>query len=288
MHFFFPVFDTIGAPVLAGLAVLFFVMETFFVLRVRKQPRIKRLKTNVGVALFAVIGLRLLLLPLMVAAAVWAGSQSFGLIHWIALPSMAGYIISFLLLDYSNYLWHILNHYIPFLWRFHNVHHIDLDLDITTAWRFHLGEIIASVLFRGGAIILIGVPPILVIIYEIVFEAATAFHHSNWRLPFRLERILSWLIVTPRMHGIHHSIVQRETNSNFSTIFSFWDRIHRTIRLNIAQDTIIIGVPSYMDPKEQSVINLLTLPFKRQRKWQFPDGNIPERDQRENIGTMEK
>lgn len=153
-------------------------------------------------------------------------------------------VITFLLLDYSNYIWHILLHKLPILWRFHLVHHTDLDLDITTAFRFHFGEMIGSVFFRGAAIVLTGASPIMVLIYEIAFEAATQFHHSNTRLPFRLEKALNTLIVTPRMHGIHHSIIKRETDSNYSIIFSFWDRLHKAVRLNIQQNEIVTGVAS--------------------------------------------
>lgn len=149
------------------------------------------------------------------------------------------------MLDYGNYLWHLLNHYVPFLWRFHNVHHIDLDLDVTTAIRFHYGEIVLSVFSRGAIILILGASPLLILVYEIFFEAATNFHHSNLRLPYHWEKLITKFIVTPRMHGIHYSIVKRETDSNFSVIFSFWDRIHQTLRLNIPSHAINIGVPAY-------------------------------------------
>src|SRR5207244_4155870 len=136
--------------------------------------------------------------------------------YLISMPNVARAIAGFVLLDYTMYAWHWLNHRLPFLWRFHNVHHTDLDLDVTTAARFHFGELGLSVAVRSLQIILIGVTPSLALIYEVALEASTQFHHSNWRLPFAFERVLNWLIVTPRMHGIHHSIVQRETNSNFS------------------------------------------------------------------------
>ena len=179
-------------------------------------------------------------------------------------------MIAFLLLDYTNYLWHILNHKIPLLWRFHLVHHTDHDLDITTAFRFHFGELIGSVFFRGAAVFLIGVSPAIVLVYEIIFEAATQFHHSNMRLPFRFEKILNKLIVTPRMHGIHHSVVQNERDSNYSVIFSFWDRIHKTFTLTKQQQELVIGVPSYNEQKELTIGFLLKLPFTKIRKGKKP------------------
>ncbi|MDQ6758224.1 MAG: sterol desaturase family protein, partial [Bacteroidota bacterium] len=117
-------------------------------------------------------------------------------------------------------------------------------------------------------IILIGASPIMVLIYEIAFETATQFHHSNIKLPFRFEKILNFLIVTPRMHGIHHSMVKTETDSNYSVIFSFWDRIHNTVRINIHQNEIVTGVPTYADEKELTIGNLLKLPFTKIRVWQ--------------------
>ncbi len=116
------------------------------------------------------------------------------------------------------------------------------------------------------------------LIYEIAFEAATQFHHSNTKLPFYFEKVLNKLFVTPRMHGIHHSMIKNETDSNYSIIFSFWDRIHKTVRLNIYQNEIVTGVPCYADEKELTIVNLLKLPFTKLRQWEkkerLNDGNI--------------
>jgi sterol desaturase/sphingolipid hydroxylase (fatty acid hydroxylase superfamily) len=176
-------------------------------------------------------------------------------------------LISIFIFDYSNYLWHILNHKIPFLWRFHLVHHTDTDLDVTTATRFHFGKMAGSVFFRGTFVFLSGASPLVVIIYEIIFEATTLFHHSNTKLPLNFEKALNKLFVTPRMHGIHHSNIKGETNSNYSVIFSFWDRMHKTAKLTISQDKIVIGVPSYSKKKELTAGYLLKLPFTKIRKW---------------------
>lgn len=203
------------------------------------------------------------------------------------MPVWLTYLAGFLLLNYGNYLWHLLNHQFNFLWRFHNVHHIDLDLDVTTAVRFHFGEVLFSVFFRALIILLTGPPFLLVLLYEILFEGATLFHHSNWKLPYRVEKKLSWFIVTPRMHGLHHSIVKRETDSNYSVIFNCWDRLHRTIRLNVPQQQINIGVPSYRDPEEQNIKNLLLMPFRKPRPWQLPDGKVSKRESDKNKSSME-
>ncbi|MFC3199113.1 sterol desaturase family protein [Parapedobacter deserti] len=261
------VFDSFGVPILAGVFVVLFLIESKFQLRRRVQNRWKRIVINSILSIPAFLLLRLLFIPVMVWLAIKNQTWQIGLNYMLDLPTVVSAMVAFLSLDYSNYLWHILLHRLPVLWRFHLVHHTDLDLDITTAFRFHFGEMIGSVLFRGAAIVLIGASPFMVLIYEIVFEAATQFHHSNIKMPFRMERLLNLFIVTPRMHGIHHSIIKRETDSNYAVIFSVWDRLHRTVRLNVPQDKIVTGVPAYRDEKELTIGNLLILPFTKIRPW---------------------
>jgi sterol desaturase/sphingolipid hydroxylase (fatty acid hydroxylase superfamily) len=229
--------------------------------------------------------LRFLFLPVMVWLAYKNGSLHFGLNYLYQLPPWLEGPIAFLILDYGNYVWHILNHKLPILWRFHLVHHTDHDLDITTAFRFHFGELIGSVFFRGAITFLSGASPVTVLIYEIFFEAATQFHHSNWKLPFAFEKMLNKLIVTPRMHGIHHSVIRAETDSNFSVIFSFWDRLHSTARLNVAQDTIVIGVPTYQNAEELTPGYLLKLPFTKIRHWKDEGStlSIPKTNANKNV-----
>lgn len=260
------IFDSYGAPILLCSAIVLFMLETKFKLRNRVQNRWKRMVINFMVSIPAFALLRFLLIPVMVWLAVKNQHWQFGLTYLLNLPVLLDWIAAFLLLDYSTYLWHIVLHKLPLMWRFHLVHHTDLDLDLTTAFRFHFGELIASVFFRGAAVILTGASPLMVVIYEIAFEAATAFHHSNCKLPFHFEKILNKLIVTPRMHGIHHSVIKSETDSNYSIIFSFWDRIHKTIQLNVYQNEIVMGVPSYLNERELTAGNLLKMPFTKIRE----------------------
>ncbi|MGI8891829.1 MAG: sterol desaturase family protein [Bacteroidia bacterium] len=261
------IFDTYGTPILISIFIILFLLESKFQLRKRVQSRWKRIFINFVISIPAFALLRIIFIPIMVWLAVQNQSWQVGFNYLFDAPEAAKAIISFLLLDYSNYIWHILLHKLPVLWRFHLVHHTDLDLDITTAFRFHFGEMIASLFFRGAAVLLIGVSPVMVLIYEIAFEAATQFHHSNTKLPFNLEKFLNFLIVTPRMHCIHHSMIKKETDSNYSVIFSFWDRIHKTVRLNIHQNEIVTGVPAYADERELTIGNLLKLPFTNIRQW---------------------
>ena len=259
------IFDIYGTPILIGLFIVLIIIEAKFELRKRVQKRWKRMVINFIVSIPAFVLLRVLFIPAIIWLAVSNQQYHFGLNFLYNAPVMLKAVIAFVLLDYSNYVWHILLHKLPFMWRFHLVHHTDLDMDITTAFRFHFGEMIASVFFRGAAVVLIGASPEIVLIYEIAFEAATQFQHSNIKLPFQFEKLLNSIFVTPRMHGIHHSMITKETDSNYSIIFSFWDRIHKTVRLNVHQNEIITGVPSYADERELTIGNLLKLPFTKIR-----------------------
>lgn len=222
--------------------------------------------TNLLVAGPSFLILRLLLIPAVVAVASWAEVRQLGLLHLVDLPEVVAIVAAVLLLDYTMFLWHWLNHRVPFLWRFHHVHHTDLDLDLSTAFRFHFGEMLLSVGVRAIQVVLVGASPAAALIYEIVLEASTEFHHSNLRLPAKFERVLNWFIVSPRAHGIHHSIVARETNSNYSNFLLVWDRLHRTVRLDVPQEKIVVGVPAYRDSSELNVVSLLLMPFRRQRQ----------------------
>jgi len=145
------------------------------------------------------------------------------------------------------------------------VHHVDRDLDASTALRFHFGEMALSVFFRMAQVRLLGVSPTAASVWQTLLLASIAFHHSNLRLPPHIERRLVRFIVTPRMHGIHHSDHRDETNTNWSSLFSWWDRLHGTLRLDIPQDAIEIGVPAYQDPRDVTVGRIIVLPFVEQR-----------------------
>ena len=261
------VFDYVGAPILALAFIGLFIAEGRSQLRKRKQERSKRIIINTIGSIPAFTLLRFLFLPVMVNLAMKNQHLKLGLNHrYNAHPIVKG-IVAFLIMDYTNYLWHILNHKLPFLWRFHVVHHSDPDLDLSTALRFHFGEMIGSVFYRGAFVLVSGASALQVLLYEILFEGATQFHHSNWKLPYKIEKNLNKLIVTPRMHGIHHSIIKEETDSNYSVIFSFWDRMHNTARLNVNQDLVITGVPSYSNHDELTIAYLLKMPFTKIRPW---------------------
>ncbi len=272
-----PFLDYVGTPFFLALFGPLFWMQWRRPLRRPNFSALRRLGRNF---IFSAPGFaiaRVAMIPIPLATALWAEQHHFGLLHWLSLPRWLAIVAGILAMDWAYYWWHYANHLVPVLWRFHNVHHTDLDLDVSTAARFHFGEIALSLPFRVGVVVLLGIPFLALIIFELIFESATIFHHSNWRLPLALERALNHIIVTPRMHGIHHSIVQRETNSNWGTIFCWWDTIHRSLRRDIAQSEITIGVAAFRDEDELTLGKLLMLPFRPQRRWRLPDGQVPER-----------
>jgi sterol desaturase/sphingolipid hydroxylase (fatty acid hydroxylase superfamily) len=276
MSEFVPTFETIAGIVLATIYVALFIVEAQFPLREAKRPKPKRFLVNVGLSGLGLATGVYIVAP--VALALATRSTSFGLLNVLPLPLTVKFILGFLAMDLTFYYWHRANHVFPIFWRFHNVHHIDPDLDVSTSLRFHFGEVLYSTGFRALQVYLLGISVFTYLVYEVAFQCATLFHHSNVRLPIKLERALNKIIVTPRMHGIHHSIVKDETNSNYSVIFRWWDLLHGTLRLNVKQADVVIGVPAYMDPQDNKFLNLLILPFRKQREyWRQTDGKQPER-----------
>ena len=246
---------------------LLFLLERVLPLRARTTGIVARLFVNLVMSALAFVVAAILVRPATIGAMGWSAEAPFGLMHVLNLPSAARFIVGFLWMDLTFYWWHVANHRIRFLWRFHNVHHIDPDLDVSTGFRFHFGEVAMSVVFRVLQVALVGISALPFAAYEAVFQMNTLFHHSNVRLPIRLERLLSKILVTPRMHGIHHSQVRRETHSNYGVVFPWWDRLHRTLGLNVPQPQIKIGVPGYSSPDDNRFMNVLLMPFRKQREY---------------------
>jgi sterol desaturase/sphingolipid hydroxylase (fatty acid hydroxylase superfamily) len=274
------------AIIVGCLFIGLLLLERALPLRTRKAELLARLLLNMAVSVLAFLIAGLLVRPAALATLNWSSQKTFGLLRLLSLPPAASFILAVLLLDLSFYWWHVANHRVPFLWRFHNVHHFDPDLDVSTGFRFHFGEVFMSAAFRMIQVALIGVSIPAFATYELVFQANTLFHHSNLRLPIRLERFLSKFLVTPRMHGIHHSQRQHQTNSNYGVVFPWWDRLHRTLGLNVPQSEIVVGVPGYSQAEDNRMWNVVIAPFRRQRDyWPKQEGgstvpSLPER------GTM--
>jgi len=280
---------TLTLAVIATLFCCLFALEKMAPLRRRKRALLGRLLLNLAMSAMAFIVAGVLVRPAALHALAWSSQKPFGLIHLAQIPPAAECILAFLLMDLTFYWWHLANHRIPFLWRFHNVHHADPDLDVSTGFRFHFGEVAMSAAFRVVQVIFIGISGPVFAIYELVFQANTLFHHSNVRLPILLERWLNKVLVTPRMHGIHHSQVQRETNSNYGVVFPWWDRLHRTLGLNIPQARIVIGIPAYSQPEDNRFLNILLMLFHKQRDyWRTREGVRPAREPAEGNGPATK
>jgi sterol desaturase/sphingolipid hydroxylase (fatty acid hydroxylase superfamily) len=266
-----------GALVFGTLGALL-VLERRRPLRRETQSKVRRDARNLGIAAVAGAGLTIAQAPVIGPLTRLVERRRWGVLNLVAMPEPLGTFLGVVFMDYTLWFWHWLTHKSRFLWRFHEAHHVDLDLSATTATRFHFVEMMLSVPWRAAQVLLIGVSPRAFSIWQTATTVQILFHHSNVRLPATLERALSRIIVTPRMHGIHHSIVKRETDSNWSTIFSFFDALHGTLRLNVPQDDITIGVPAYRDERELTFGKSLALPFRRILfSWTRPNEPSPER-----------
>ena len=256
---------------LVGVASLVW-LETKRPLRARVESKLARGSRNLAVAAIAALALQLTERPVASRLAKLVERKNLGLLKIVRLPRWLEIVAAIVLMDYTLYAWHVLTHKIPFLWRFHLVHHIDRDLDASTALRFHFGEVVISVLWRSMQILIIGVSPASLRAWQMFLFPSILFHHSNLRLPENWDKRLQNFIVTPRLHGIHHSIVRAETDSNWSSGLTVWDKIHGTFRDDVRAEEITIGVPAYQNADETSLTKILPLPFEKQKNdWQFQD-----------------
>jgi sterol desaturase/sphingolipid hydroxylase (fatty acid hydroxylase superfamily) len=256
MKNFFRVALSLG--VLAGLVLL----ERKHPLRRERESKLRRNSRNLAVAALGALTVQLLEVPAVRPLARSVEQRKLGLLKQLRLPRTLEIVAAAVLMDYTLYLWHILTHRIPFLWRFHAVHHVDLDLDASTALRFHFGELAVSVPYRAAQVVLLGVDAEALSYWQMFLSLSILFHHSNVRLPHEVESALSWLLVTPRMHGIHHSNEPAEANTNWSSGLACWDRIHRTFRLDIPQQEIHIGVKGIDAEERVRLPEVLTQPFR--------------------------
>jgi len=204
----------------------------------------------------------LLLSVLTAAVAEFAALSGLGLLHFLQVPSWAAVGVSLLGLDLWTYLWHCANHRVAVLWRFHRMHHSDENMDVTTATRFHLGEILISTFARLFPVVLLGTPAVGILAYDIVLLCSTQFHHANIGLPEDVDRRLRYAIVTPNMHRVHHSTQRIETDSNYSSGLSAWDRLFRTYRENPDYRTIRFGIAGLTGDRFQTLRGMLETPFQ--------------------------
>jgi sterol desaturase/sphingolipid hydroxylase (fatty acid hydroxylase superfamily) len=250
-----------GALAVFAALALWEVLAPRRVLSVGRTPR---WPSNLGILVLDALLVRLLIPTAAVGVAVIAGQRGWGLLNITPWPAWLEGLIGFLVLDLVIYAQHVGFHKVPILWRLHRMHHADLDIDVSTGLRFHPIEIILSMLVKIAVVLLIGVPAAAVIAFEVVLNATSMFNHSNAAMPLWLDRILRLVVVTPDMHRVHHSILRRETNSNFGFNLPWWDRLLGTYRPlpEAGHDNMMIGLPIFRDPAELRLDRLITQPFR--------------------------
>ncbi len=245
---------------LAGLGLLLW-LESVLPLFLREPgQRVRHGLRNVAIGLVNAAVLTAGFSGLVVAAVHWGVAHPIGILHGFSLPEWSRRLLGFLAFDLWMYLWHRANHGVAWLWRFHRVHHSDLAMDVTTALRFHAGEMVLSALLRLAVIPLLGITLGDLLLYELVLQPVIYFHHSNVALPERWDRRLRLLVVSPNMHRVHHSDIPSETNSNYASIFSFWDRLGRTHRRREVA-SIRYGLREFQEPRWQSLPGLMAMPL---------------------------
>lgn len=216
-----------------------------------------------GLTLFNSAIINLVFASLIVSTAVYVQNQNIGLLNMFRAPLWLKILITVVFMDFILYIWHLLNHKMPLLWRFHRVHHSDLNLDVSTATRFHVGELAISAVIKIALIYFLGAGVIGVLIFESAIVLCAQFHHSSLKVPGWFEKIWWILFVPPSMHRIHHSVVVKERDSNYATILSLWDRFLGTLIRKVDQSKIKIGIGAYQKPEKLNFHQLLIMPFAK-------------------------
>jgi sterol desaturase/sphingolipid hydroxylase (fatty acid hydroxylase superfamily) len=248
-----------------GALALILWLEGIFPLFQGRKERFRHIGRNLALGLLNGLLLAVLFTALTASVALRARESGFGLFSTFSWPPWVETILALLLFDLWMYLWHRANHRIPFLWRFHRMHHTDDQLDVSSALRFHTGELIFSSLLRLAIVPLLGLGLSQLILYETLLQPIILFHHSNVALPERIDRLLRAMIVTPNMHRVHHSQEKFETNSNYSSVFSFWDRLGRSFRRRPDPLTLRYGLPEFPEEKWQTMAGMLRTPLASPR-----------------------
>lgn len=229
--------------VVAASFGIFTLLERRRPLRKRVAPALPRFVENATIGALALAAAQLVQRPLVAPVMRWSETRRTGVLNVFRLPPLLHDALALVLLDYTLWWWHRLNHETPMLWRFHAVHHRDPDMDASTALRFHAGEHALSAVYRAAQIALIGPSAAALSLWQGILLVSIFFHHANLRLPQAMDDRLAQFVATPRMHGIHHSDVFAHANSNFASILTCWDMLHGTMRLDVPQGLIVIGAP---------------------------------------------
>ena len=238
-------------------------LEALYPRRQRLYSRLLRWSGNLGISVINQVFVRLLIPATAVALAAHASGQGWGLLNQVALPVWVAIPVAVLVLDLAIYLQHRLYHVVPLLWRFHRMHHADLDFDVTTGIRFHPLSILLSALIKLAIVLAIGPPVIAVLIFEVLLNATSMFNHSNLKIPVSVDRVLRYLVVTPDMHRVHHSTDGAEMNRNFGFNFPWWDRLFGTYleQPALGHDDMIVGLEQFRTRGDLGLGRMLVQPF---------------------------
>jgi sterol desaturase/sphingolipid hydroxylase (fatty acid hydroxylase superfamily) len=252
---------------LAAFAGVFAAMAAWEILAPRRDQRLgrgTRWPGNIGIVVLDTVLVRLVFPTTAVGLALVAEARGWGLFHALDLPAWVSVLLAVAALDLAIYLQHVLFHAVPALWRLHRMHHADLEIDVTTGARFHPIEILLSMGIKLGVVAALGAPAVAVLAFEVLLNATSSFNHGNVRIPVWLDRVLRWIVVTPDMHRVHHSILARETNSNFGFNLPWWDLLFGTYRDQPAAGHLdmTIGIEQFREPGEQRLDRMLTQPFR--------------------------
>jgi sterol desaturase/sphingolipid hydroxylase (fatty acid hydroxylase superfamily) len=246
------------APVV--LLALFWGWETWRPFFGQREGRVLHAAHNLAIAVFNTVILGLVFGYVTTLAADWAADNRYGFLNAAGLGGLLRFALALVLLDGWMYVWHRANHTVPVLWRFHRMHHSDRHMDVTTATRFHLGEHVGAAVLRLGLIPLLGFEVWNLVVYDTLVIAVTQFHHADISIG-RWDRWLRWLIVTPYMHKVHHSDWRPESDSNYSTVFSIWDRLFRSFRMRPDPKTLVFGLDEFTGSGWQTWRGMLKTPF---------------------------
>lgn len=250
--------------IFAGVLALIALWEVAAPRRRRNIPRLLRWSNNLGIVVLDSVLVRLAFPLVAVGLAAIAQDRGWGLLNLIEVPFWLAVIVAVLLLDLAIYLQHVMFHAVPALWRLHRMHHADLEFDVTTGLRFHPLEILLSMALKLAVVAALGPPAVAVLLFEVLLNATAMFNHGNIRLPSGLDRRLRWIVVTPDMHRVHHSIHPSETNSNFGFNLPWWDRLLGTYRAQPrdGHETMAIGIEMFRTPRDLWLDRMLIQPFR--------------------------
>lgn len=232
--------------------------------RRREIPRLLRWTNNLGVVVVDTILVRFIFPIMAVGLALMAEERGWGLLNVFEAPAWIAFVVSVLALDLAIYLQHVMFHATPALWRLHRMHHADLEFDVTTGLRFHPVEILLSMGIKLAVVAVLGPPAVAVLIFEVLLNATSMFNHGNVRIPLGLDRVLRWVVVTPDMHRVHHSIQPTETNSNFGFNLPWWDRLLGTYRAQPREghDGMTIGIEQFRTSRDLWLDRMLIQPVR--------------------------